>query len=438
MKRYFNIFVVAVFLISLSSCESEIDSSNETDNDVLNKEDIILPAGNFISFYTDIETRASLLTEQYITQPFGVFGYQYDFNNTWNGQRAMAKPNVFWNLNNGGGKLPLKVSYANGSYNYRADGPQDNTMASNGQVNWTSNRYAFWAYYPYEGYDPSYFSVSGMEIEGAPYITYQVDRTTTQNMYDVMTGGISQITAASSGNTVTFTMQHRLSAVDVSISNAYEHEYTKGKINYTEDVDIIIEELQLQFNKLKYTHAKIFLEKDKNIPALNTVLTPASTEANMSATYLLVGSNSDIASSVTIEPTATEKTNLTAKNGATMTFIPQETTDLSVTAIVKYHMEGKDTQGRIPHLRVNEDGEPIDKDNNKTDDSTKFVYDGVSDNETTGAKSYILVSKTTDFNQPLVEGTRYYIVLNFTSEAVSINIITAETWDERTIDYEFK
>ena len=47
------------------------------------------------------------------------------------------------------------------------------------------------------------------------------------------------------------------------------------------------------------------------------------------------------------------------------------------------------------------------------------------------------IDKETDFNQALVEGTRYYIVLNFTSEAVSINIITAEAWDDKTVDYEF-
>ena len=434
--RLFNIFTIAIFLFSFSACEKELEFNKDMDDDS-NSVDIILPAGNYISFYADVNSRALLQTSQYITEPFGVYGYQYDFNKTWNGQRSSAIPNVFWNGANPN-HVPLKVSYEKGSYNYRADGSPDE-MDGNGQVNWSpSNRYAFWAYYPYEGYNSYNFSVSSMTSEGAPYVTYTVDRTTTQKMYDVMTGGISQITAASTGNIVTFTMNHRLSAIDVSISNAYEHDYTENGINYVEDVNIIIDDLKLEFNNLKYDKARIFLEQNKNIPALNSVLTPATND--MSATYQLVGgTNPDIDNPVTVGPTTTEKTNLKAGNGngATMTFIPQETTNLSVTATVKYHMVGVETQDRVPHLRVNEEGEPVDKSGNKTNDPTQYVYDGVADNATTGAKSSISVVKTTDFNQPLVEGTRYYIVLNFTSEAVSINIITAEAWDEKEIDYEF-
>lgn len=419
MRRFIHIFTAVTFLFTFACCEGELDY--DKDDDAPNSEEIILPAGNYISFHADVNSRASLQTSQYITEPFGVYGYQYDFNNTWNAQRVLATPNVFWNLN-GSTKLPLKVSYNNGVYNYTADGADGETMDTNTkQVNWTSNRYAFWAYYPYEGYN---FLVSSMTSEGAPYVTYTVDRTTTKNMYDVMTGGVSQVTAANSGNTVTFTMYHRLSAVDVSISNAYEHEYDVDGVNHIEDVDIVITDLKLTFNNLKYNQAKIFLEQNKNIPALNTVLTTAD---NKSATYQLIGgTNPDINTFPTITPTTTVKTNLTADNDATMNFIPQETTDISVTVTGSYYMIGKTTNARISKLRVNEDGEPLDSNGNVTKDENAFVYD----NEFT-------INKQTNFNQALVESTRYYIVLNFTSEAVSINIITAEAWDEKTVDYEF-
>ena len=421
MRRFIHIFTAVTFLFTFACCEGELDY--DKDDDAPNSEEIILPAGNYISFHADVNSRASLQTSQYITEPFGVYGYQYDFSNTWDAQRVLATPNVFWNLD-GSTKLPLKVSYNNGVYNYTADGADGETMDTNKQVNWTSNRYAFWAYYPYEEYNSSYFSVSSMTSEGAPYVTYTVDRTTTKNMYDVMTGGVSQITAANSGNTVTFTMYHRLSAVDVSISNAYEHEYDVDGVNHIEDVDIVITDLKLTFNNLKYNQAKIFLEQNKNIPALNTVLTTAD---NKSATYQLIGgTNPDINTFPTITPTTTVKTNLTADNDATMTFIPQETTDISVTVTGSYYMIGKTTNARISKLRVNEDGEPLDSNGNVTKDENAFVYD----NEFT-------INKQTNFNQALVEGTRYYIVLNFTSEAVSINIITAEAWDEKTVDYEF-
>ena len=416
MRRFIHIFTAVTFLFTFACCEGELDY--DKDADAPNPEEIILPAGNYISFHADVNSRASLQTSQYITEPFGVYGYQYDFSKTWNAHRVLATPNVFWNLN-GSTKLPLKVSYNNGVYNYTADGADGETMDTNRQVNWTSNRYAFWAYYPYEDYNPSYFSVSSMTSEGAPYVTYTVDRTTTKNMYDVMTGGISQITAANSGNTVSFTMYHRLSAVDVSISNAYNHEYTENGTNYTEEVDIIIENLRLEFSNLKYSTAKIFLEQNKSIPALNSVLTEAN---DKTATYQLVGGTD-----VTIEPTTTAKTNLTADKGATMLFIPQETSDLSVTVTANYSMEGRTTGDQISKLRVNDEGEPLDANGNVTADETKFEYD-----------FNFTIQKKIDFNQSLVEGTRYYIVLNFTSEAVSINIITAEAWEDVEIDYEFK
>ena len=456
MRRFFNIFAVAALLLSLASCKRD----GIYEDDVTPPEDIILPAGNYITFYADANTRASLLTTNYIEQPFGVYGYKYDFSSTWNGQRAMAVPNVFWNLK-GSTKVPLKVSYNGGIYNYSADGSPSNET---GQVNWSSSRYAFWAYYPYEDYSNpyfnSYFTVSGMEQEGAPNLTYTVDRGTfgangdvttygsTSNMYDVMTGGISQVTAASSGNTVTFTMYHRLSAVDVSISNAYQHDYQDGGVNYSEDVNIVITDLKLQFKNLKYDKAKIYLEQDKSIPALNTVLTAPMTSGvldteKMYANYNLIGGGSpDIGApgaTVTVEPTTTTKTNLTANAGATMTFIPQETSDLKVTAYLEYYMVGATTGKRIGHLRVNDEGEPVNLSGVKTDNPAEYVYDGITEAPATGVMGdeFISVTKQTDFNQPLVERTRYFIVLNFTSEAVSINIITADAWDERTVDYEF-
>lgn len=454
MRRLYNILAIAALLISFTSCERD----TVYEDDVTSPEDIIIPADNYITFHADANTRAALQTGDYI-DGFGVYGYKYDFNGTWNGQRPVAKPNVFWNLDEST-KVPLKVTYDGGIYSYTADGSPDMAEGGNGQVKWSGSRYAFWAYYPYEGYDTN-FAISGMEQEGAPYVTYTVDRGTfgangdvttygsTRNMYDVMTGGISQVTAASNGNTVTFTMRHRLSAVDVSISNVYQHDYVTDGVNHTEDVDIEISDLKLNFENLKYNSAKIFLEQDKSIPALNTVLTPANA-GSMRAIYNLIGTDGDIdtpdtsGTSVSIEPTTTTKTNITADADATMTFIPQETTDLKVTANIQYRLKGVGSGNYVGHLKVNDEGHPVDSAGNVTDDPTKYVYDGVTREELTAqgiagkaGDKYITAVKTTDFNRTLDENTRYYIVLNFTSEAVSINIITAEKWDEVPVDYEF-
>ena len=234
-----------------------------------------------------------------------------------------------------------------------------------------------------------------------------------------------------------------MSAVDVSISNVYQHDYVIDGVNHTEDVDIEITDLKLEFSNLKYNTAKIFLEKDKSIPALNTVLTAADA-GSMGAIYNLIGDRGDIGASVTVEPTTTTKTNITANAGSTMTFIPQETTDLQVKATIQYRLKGCATDKYIGHLKVNEDGHPVDSEGNPTDNPSEYVYDGVTPGEltdqgitgTAGDKN-IRAVKTTNFNRTLDENTRYFIVLNFTSEAVSINIITAESWDEMHVDYEF-
>lgn len=432
MRRFYNILAIAALLLSFTSCERD----TVYEDDVTTPEDIIIPADNYITFHADANTRAALQTGDYI-DGFGVYGYKYDFNGTWNGQRPVAKPNVFWNLDEST-KVPLKVTYDGGIYSYTADGSPDMAEGGNGQVKWSGSRYAFWAYYPYEN-NLANFAISGMEQEGAPYVTYTVDRASTKNMYDVMTGGISQVTAASNGNTVTFTMRHRLSAVDVSISNVYQHDYVTDGVNHTEDVNIEISDLKLNFENLKYNSAKIFLEQDKSIPALNTVLTPADA-GSMGAEYQLIGGDS----LVSVKPTTTTKTNITADADATMTFIPQETTDLKVTATIKYRLKGVGSENYVGYLRVNDEGHPVDSAGNVTDDPTKYVYDGVTQAELTAqgiageaGNEYITAVKTTDFSRTLDENTRYYIVLNFTSEAVSINIITAEKWDEVPVDYEF-
>lgn len=457
MKRFFNILAVVSLLSSLTACEQTVC----VDGQEPEGEEITLPAGNYITFHADVNTRAGLQTGNYITESFGIYGYQYDFAHDWSGQRAIAKPNVFWNLKDGN-KVPLKLTYRNGMYNYIADdAPSGKTET--GQVNWSNNRYAFWAYYPYEWDNTNYISIKDMDSEGMPFIEYTVDRGSasngsitygdTDNMYDIMTGGKSQVTAASSGNTVTFTMSHRLSAVDVSISNAYQHDYIDDSgTNVSESVDIIITDLKLTFENLKYDKAKFYLEQNKNIPALNTVLTaapkknegdPTPDPDKMKAYYNLIGSNANIGESVEIEPTTDKKTNITSNADATMTFIPQETTDLKVTAEIKYYMVGVDSEKHIGHVRVDSDGNHIDINGNKTDDETKYVYDGIKDltdlpsNGGVKGDDVITVTKTTDFKQALVEATRYYIVLNFTSEAVSINIITAEAWDDKVVEYEF-
>lgn len=403
MRLFYRIFVATILALSLPACEGNIVIDESKENEV----DIDVSSHNYITFLTEANTRGELIESNYITGSFGVFGYQYDFAKSWNGQRAIAKPEVFWNLKEGN-KMPLKVTEDNGSYDYHAaNAPSEDA----GQITWSAKKYAFFAYYPYD------LSVIDMESEGTPYLTYTVDKEDASNHVDVMTGGVSDITASSSSNTVTFTMNHRLAGVDVSICNAYEYTYQSGTddegdpVYTSEDIDIEITELTLNFANLEYESAKIFLEQNKAITSLNTVPGKGDDET---AEFKLIGADSNSGRiNYIIEPTTDENENITAATGTSMTFIPQSESDLSVIATIKYKKKRKLVEEYI-YEGLDEEGNPL--------------YD---------ENGLYTVEKETTFDQSIKEGSRYYVLLTFTSEAVSINIITAAAWDEKEVEYEF-
>lgn len=408
-----------------------VDGSNGDGEDI--DVNISVDAGKYITFQTSANTRGTLIEDKYIKGSFGVYGYEYDFSKSWTGQRAVALPNVFWNEENGN-KMPLKVSENAGFYTYYA---KNADAEDAGQINWTGNRYAFFAYYPYN------LETSGMNVEGSPYLTYSVDRKNAKNHIDVMTGGVSQLLASECNNTVSFSMAHRLAGVDVSISNVYVHSY-KGDngINIDEDVDIEISELQIDFENLMYDKAKIFLEKNRFVPALNSVL--ENIQGETTASYKLIGMDSNSGETTfTVLPTEKDNTNITKATGTSMTFIPQPydpdngIPGLEVTATVTYRMKGTQS-GYFEKAKVNEEGDyvdaagneiPLDANGNPTQE---LYYEGSAE------RPFKVIKKST-FTQPLVESSRYYVVLTFTSEAVSINIITAAEWEEldHPVDIEF-
>ena len=93
-----------------------------------------------------------------------------------------------------------------------------------------------------------------------------------------------------------------------------------------------------------------------------------------------------------------------ADMNSSMLFIPQENTELEVTTTVSY----KKKRPNKEYLK---------------DDKGNEVF---------------TQTINTPFNQPLKEGSRYYLQITFTSSAVSISIITSDEWDDIKVDYEFE
>jgi hypothetical protein len=205
-------------------------------------------------------------------------------------------------------------------------------------------------------------------------------------------------TSLSSSPYVYFDFYHRLSAVDVVAMNFYEHNY-QGDDDTMVSEKIVIElvGLSLAFENVQYKTAKIYM--DKRIPSERTLA-----DAGTNPSYSIYTEGSGYALAIDYNTDSTLKP-VTSFLGKSMIFIPQENNDLTVTTNISYRKRRPNGEYLI----------------DETDNNNVFT-----------------VTKTTPFNQPLKEGSRYFLQMSFTSSAVSISIITSDEWDDIEVDYEFE
>ena len=398
-----------------------------------NSVDVEIPVGDYITFATDVQTRADLVTTDYIEQSFGVISYMYDATNSWGSYKVNAVPAVGAL---GGNSYLTKVEYDDGSYTYGTP------------VVWQPMKYAFFAYTPY---NHSAVEPSGQNVKGVPYVTYTLDKSDARNHADVITGYAANCSAAFSKN-VTFKMNHRLAAVDVAAVNYYDYAYDSGTVDAddnpiytTEKVTIEIVSMTAKFTNLKYGKAQISI--DKSVP---TVTTPLAVDTT--PTY-------SITEGYELKPSASSEFDYISENDqnkTTMLFIPQEYNPnelLTVEIEVKYKKRRPNADANGSYYlwtvvetvdEVGENGETITREY-KVD--VPSGTDTSSINPNPDADGTITVLGTNDdiftttqrasFDQELKEENRYYALLTFTSHAVSINILTAAAWDEKPVDYEF-
>ena len=339
------------------------------------EEQIVVPTKPYIYLDAGISTRASLVDGTVLGKDFCVYGFTYDFNNKWSTYRVTAKPNVF-------DKVPQDVTYLSGNYKY--DPVKE----------WAGGKYTFFAFYPKNA------TYSGADVEGTPFITYAPSFNDVGLHVDVMTA-MFEDTSLSSSPYVYFDFYHRLSAVDVVAMNFYEHSYDDPNAEntvITEKITIEIVDLKLQFKNVQYKDAKIYL--DRRIPSVCTAVDPGTNPQ-----YQIIPKNSRKSVDIDYNEDATLRpiTNMADMNSS-MLFIPQENTELEVTTTVSY----KKKRPNKEYLK---------------DDKGNEVF---------------TQTINTPFNQPLKEGSRYYLQITFTSSAVSISIITSDEWDDIKVDYEFE
>ena len=375
MKKINSIFALIAALFCSCNEIPQLGGDSNTE--------IILPTNPYIYFDAGISSRGELVPNSVMVRNFVVYGYTYAFNNNWETYRVTAKPNVFDNV-------PQHVEHYQGNYSY--DPIKE----------WQGGKYTFFACYP------DNLRLSDEDTEGTPYLTYTPDFNNATSHVDIMTA-MFEDTSLSSSPYVYFDFYHRLSAVDVVALNFYEHSYNQDENTvYTEKTTIEIIGLSLQFENVQYKTTKIYM--DRRFPSVRSV----RESGKKNPLYTIYTAGSGYAQAIDYNNDATQYP-VTANNGKSMIFIPQENTDLKVTTNVSYRIR-----------RPNGEYLPV------TDEDGNIV------NDANGNPTYVFTqSITTPFNQPLKEGSRYYIQMTFTSSAVSINIITSEEWDEIPVDYEF-
>lgn len=378
MKKINYIFIL--FAALFCSCNEIPQPGSETE--------ITLPTNPYIYFDAAINSRAALESGSTLEDDFAVYGYTYEFNNTWETYRVTAKPNVFDNV-------PQNVTYSKGNYTYTPI------------KEWQGGKYTFFAVFPQD------LDVS-KDVEGTPYVNYNLNFNKAERHIDIMTA-MFEDTSLSSSPYVYFDFYHRLSAVDVVALNFYEHSYDDPNAEntvITEKATIELVDLSLDFENVQYKSAKIYM--DRRMSSVRTDADPGTNptyniyEIDDAGYRFEIDYNND----ATLKP-------VSSVFGKSMIFIPQENTDLKVTTNVSYRIEVSNEYGTTYLPVTDEDGNIVtDADDNPVTVFTQTI--------------------TTPFNQPLKEGSRYYIQMTFTSSAVSINIITSEEWDEKPVDYEFE
>ena len=376
------------------------------DIDLVGGEDVPLdPNKSYIHFDADVQTRGALVEGNTLKEEFNVLGYQY--RGDWETTKILATPNVF-------DRTPERVSYSDGVYSYEGIKP------------WSGNKYSFFGYYPSNSQYVKLFD-NGSVKTGDPYIIYnfQTDSDPTLHI-DVMTASYID-TGVASSTSVQMRFHHRLCAVDVGARNYYTFDHDNDTSTPDKSVTIELTGLYVALTNIVNTTAKIYL--DHTIPTEYP-----NAQAKASVNYVMVGAPEWAPTTFEVEPnTASDRairlvTHSTGENASSMMFIPQEELVSGVVDLY-YRKKYVTDNGKTLYQRINFGD----------DNETYYTWTELPTDENALQYYTFKPSLNINFDKPLVEGRRYYIEITFTSDAVSVNIVTADEWDTMDVPtYEFE
>ena len=382
MKIY-NIFLASLAVSAIVGCNKDVVTPPNDETAPLD------PSKHYIHFDADVLTKGALVEGNLLLDDFMVLGYQYP--GLWEAESVLASPNVF-------DKNPQLVQYEGGVFTYGTP-----------KV-WTGNRYSFFGYYP-SGHDAIKVFGDDNIKQGTPYITYTLpDSNDPTELIDVMTASYIDTGVASSAS-VPMQFHHRLSAIDVGARNYYEYDHDNNKSTADKLVTIEITQLIVNLTNIVNTSAKIYL--DHTIPSVYP-----ENQAKASKVYAMVnGSTPWAVPTFDVVPNTREDrsirlvTTQTGENASSIILIPQKELVTGAIQLV-YKKKYQDDNGNWVYLHEGSNTEDFE---------------------------FSPTDLNINFNKELIEGRRYYIELTFTSDAVSVNIIAADEWDDKDdIKHEFE
>lgn len=385
MRGFFRYSAIAFALIAVVGCEQ-----HEQQPAVWGDINIPLdPSQHYIHFDADITTRGALVEGNLLLDHFKVLGYQYP--GTWESESVLASPNVF-------DTNPQLVKYEGGVFTYGTP------------KKWTGNKYSFFGYYPSEHSNIKLFD-DGTIKQGTPYITYTLpDDNDPTNLIDVMTAAYIDTGVASSAS-VPMQFRHRLSAIDVGARNYYEYDHDNDKGATPKLVTIEITKLIVNLTNVVNTSAKIYL--DHTIPSVYP-----ENQSKASKVYAMVNINT---------PWAVP----------TFDVVPNTKEDRAIRLVTTQTGDNASSIILIPQTELLHGALELVYKKKYQDDNGNWVY--LHEGTNTEDFEFSPTDLNINFSKQLIEGRRYYIELTFTSDAVSVNIIAADEWDDKdNINHEFE
>ena len=211
-KVYISIIIILAALFS--SCEQEHTTDSNWGNwDIFR---------GYMQFSTEVSSRAQLVTSMR-GKTFGVIGYQYEKTTDWGTKKPLAVPmSDFYNQ---------KVECgATGGCTYDIDPNKENNQFKQ----WEDNHYSFFAYYPYGAKG---VTLSEKTATNTPTLTYKYPWLELEsageaiNVYSTLFDGYmvdlmtSEDIDCDGSKNVDFDFKHRLFAIEVLANNYNETEF---------------------------------------------------------------------------------------------------------------------------------------------------------------------------------------------------------------------